>query len=170
MKVLTVLPPTEPRMLVRRRALGGLLAGAAAVGMFALAWPERALAADEGGGSGHGGGGSGAGESGGGHGGGESGGGRGAGRTPGERALRHRQRTGRTLGGGESGGHGGHTGGDSGGDTGGGGGSGGGDTGTGTVTTDGSTTGPIGGTTGGEHFVHPGIGDWSVRGRVLRKP
>jgi hypothetical protein len=98
-------------------------------------------------------------ETGGGHtGGGESGGGHGAGRTPGERARRHRQRTGRTLGGGETGG-GGHTGGDGGGDNG------------GTIPPpDGSTTGPIGGGNGGEHFIHEGQGSWGADNKVLRSP
>ncbi len=122
-----------------------------------------------------GGGESGGGESGGGHGAGESGGGKGGDnpqdRTPAQRAMRHRERKGRTLGGGESTGGGtgggGHTGGGShSGDEGG----------TGTTTlapqvpSDGSITGPIGGSNGGEHFVHPGIGGWGADTKVLRQP
>ncbi len=157
-------------------------------------------AAGKGGGE-SGGGHTGGGESGGGHtGGGESGGGCGGGgcggsaggesghsgnpqgKTPGQRAVRHRQQTGRTLGGGED--TGGHTGGS--GHTGGGGHSGndtGTDTGTGTgtnpgtvtttgpeVPSDGSITGPIGGSGGGEHFVHPGTGGWGADTKVLRRP
>ncbi|MDE2333825.1 MAG: hypothetical protein KGK10_04750 [Rhodospirillales bacterium] len=102
------------------------------------------------------------GESGGGHSGsGESGGGgHGQGRTPAERAVRHRYRHGRTLGGGEN--TGGETGGGS-------------TTGGGTVTsptspTDGASTGPIGGSNGGEHFVHPGTGGWGADTKVLRRP
>ena len=99
--------------------------------------------------------------------------GAGAGQTPAQRTLRHRERFGRTLGGGESGG--GPTGGGS---------HGGGHTGGGEETTgetssstgallslpDGSTTGPIGGSVGGEHFVHTGPGGWGADTRILRRP
>lgn len=91
-------------------------------------------------------------------GGGEEGGGKGAGRTPQQRAYRHRQRTGRLLGGGVS--HGGHA--------------------TRepaelTTSPSGSTapgtlgTGEIGGDSGGEHFVHDGPGYWGADGKVLRR-
>jgi hypothetical protein len=161
----------------RRRLLGAL-----GLGAFLLALPSVALAQEhEAGGSGGGGSGHRGGESGGGHGGegGESGGGAGQGRTSGERAVRHRQRTGRTLGGGESGG--GHTGGGGHGGSGHGGGETGGETGgeigettspTGTIPlpSDGSITGPIGGSVGGEHFVHEGPGNWGADSKVLRRP
>jgi hypothetical protein len=165
--------PTEPP---RRR----WLLGALGVSVLALCLSRRALAQEHGAGESGGSGGHGAGESaghgsGGQHGGGGSGGGgeesggrHGAGRTSAERAVRHRQRTGRTLGGGEN--TGGHTGGggeNTGGVTGSG------ETGGGTtiaLPADGSTTGPIGGSTGGEHFVHRGTGGWGADGKVLRRP
>ncbi len=126
---------------------------------------EAGAGAGHGNGAGEGhGGGHGEGEGGGGgHGEGEAGGGgMGQGKTPAQRAVRHRQRTGRTMGGGES--NGGHTG------TG--------DAGAGETTTstgstalpsDGATTGPIGGDTGGEHFVHQGQGPWGADTKVLRR-
>lgn len=167
------------------------LLGALSVGLLALTLPAGALAAEEGkggagghesgggrggeagGAGGHEGGGGKGGEAGGagGHegGGGEGGGGNWQNKSPGQRAVRHRQQTGRTLGGGEGGG--GHTGGS--GHTGGGSHSG---TETGEAgismpsLPDGSTTGPIGGSVGGEHFVHPGTGGWGADTKVLRGP
>ena len=87
-------------------------------------------------------------------GGGQGGGGNGAGRTPSQRAVRHRQQTGRTLGGGET--HGGGGGRDALGNT---------DT---LPLQDGTTTGPVGGDSGGEHYIHEGLGDWSAGSKVLR--
>ena len=145
---------------VLRRSLFGLLgASVFLLGMPGTLWAEKSGESHSGGDSGHGGGGSGGGE-----GGGESGGGHGAGRTPSQRAVRHRQRTGRTLGGGET-----HGGGTSGNHDGGGSGDGEIDQGTGTLPLqDGTTTGPLGGDSGGEHFIHEGLGDWSAGSKVLR--
>ncbi len=118
-----------------------------------------------GGGEGKGGGGGGEGKGKGGMGGGEGEGGgqrKGAGRSPQERAYRHRERTGRTLGGGI---HDHPTAdgellpGDTGSTSGAG------------ATTAGETlsSGEIGGDTGGEHFVHDSSGAWGVDSRILRR-
>ncbi len=178
---------TSPALGRRGWLLGtlGLAAMTLLPGEGALAQGTTILkGSGESGASGKGAAGKGGGESGGGHtGGGESGhSGNPQGKTPGQRAVRHRQQTGRTLGGGED--TGGHTGGS--GHTGGGGHSGndtGTDTGTGTgtnpgtvtttgpeVPSDGSITGPIGGSGGGEHFVHRGTGGWGADTKVLRRP
>ncbi|WP_298225309.1 hypothetical protein [Acidocella sp.] len=146
------------------------------VGALTLALPQR-LVAEEAGGSGggsgsggHGGGGSGSGGhsgggsgSGGHEGGGEGGSGNKGGKTPAQRAVQHRQRTGRTLGGGES--HGGETGDNH---CDGGGGSGEGESTEAPPMSEGSTTGPVGGESGGEHFIHQGQGGWGADTKVLR--
>jgi len=168
------------------------LLAALGLGAVLLAPPQIVLAQEHGSGgeSGHGGGAEAGGEHGGGggsqggsesghgggggsQGGGESGHGAGAGQTPAQRAIRHRERFGRTQGGGESGGGptgGGHTGGSH---------TGGGEEATGATPgstgtlislPDGSTTGPIGGSVGGEHFVHAGPGNWGADAKVLRLP
>jgi hypothetical protein len=174
-------------VLTRRFWFRGLF-GAAATMLLPLpaAFGQSSGTIHKGGGEsggGKGAGGSGGGESGGGHGGGESGGESGGGKgggmggdnpqgkTPSQRAMRHREQTGRTMGGGE--GKGGQTGG--GGHTGGGSHSGvEGGTPTTTLGTqvpaDGAITGPLGGSNGGEHFVHPGTGGWGADTKVLRKP
>ena len=137
--------------------------------LFGLLLSTSVMGAEAGGGGGgeskgaSGGGGEGKGKGGMGGGEGEGGGQRkGAGRSPQERAYRHRERTGRTLGGGI---HDHPTAdgellpGDTGSTSGAG------------ATTAGETlsSGEIGGDTGGEHFVHDSSGAWGVDSRILRR-
>jgi len=153
-----VMPPAESS--TRRRLLGWLFSGALGIGALGLATASPALAQGHTGGGGSGGD---SGEEGKTHGtpggGGDDEAGKAQGRTPQQRAMRHRQRTGKTLGGGESDtghtGHGGHEG-----DT--------------TVDmtdlpselSEGSIAG---GSTGAEHFVHNSPGYWGVDGKILRR-
>ena len=137
--------------------------------LFGLLLSTSVMGAEAGGGGGGeskgaSGGGEGKGKGGGGGGGEGKGGGqrKGAGRSPQERAYRHRERTGRTLGGGI---HDHPTAdgellpGDTGSTSGAG------------ATTAGETlsSGEIGGDTGGEHFVHDSSGAWGVDSRILRR-
>lgn len=83
------------------------------------------------------------------------------GRSPDERARRHRQRTGRTLGGGEGGHTPGKTGGHGKGDED--------DDAVSSLVPDALTDGTVGGSTGAEHFTHGSPGYWGVDGKVLRR-
>lgn len=142
-------------VLSRRGLVAALGLGAASVLAAGTALAQDA----HGGGGGGGGGGGHSGESG-------DDGRNGAGRTPQQRALRHRARTGQTLGGGESAdGHGGLHGSGRGGGHGGN--EGGGDAGLDDSNlSDGSVAG---GATGAEHFTHDPSGYWGVDGKVLRR-